>query len=324
MSDEFILERAVDWRLKEKLEAITVYDLVAVTLVNADVLIGGIFKHWDWNGQTIDLSFNTSAGKRFGFSYVISIPLDSIADLAAIPIADESLPKLDPDHPQIRALEQISPALINYNVLPQDYPNPLASIICSHNVKAASENGLVVGEYGEFALPQDAVAPEGIYLEEDFLFYADWDFFHHQTSGGVSLTGGILGVLEISKDMTKSLSQQVLQRLRENAIEKEVRRTISPTMGDCILHGCILVEDAPETTLIEGEECQLWTVVDAEGETHPILVKVSKFKFPLEFTGRVNSVLTFYGELLPIPISILGRNHEKTMLVRAVAYFRTS
>ena len=325
MPDDLMFTQVESRQLEEKLKVITPYDLIAVTLVNGDVLLGGIFKHWEWNGQRIELSFNTPEGKRFGSSYVIDIPLDSIADIVVIPMDDESMPKLAPGDPQIQALEQIGlPDLIDLRILPQDYPNPLASVIYSHNSKIASDNDLFVGEYAEFALPQDAIPPEGLYFDEDFLIYADWDFFHHQASGGVSLTGGILGVLEISKDVTKSPQQQVLQRLRERAIEEEVRRNLSPTTGECILHGCILVEDPPDTTEIEGEECHLWTVVDADGESHPVLVKVRMLKYPLEFIGRVNSVLTFYGELLPAPLNVLGTTRTKTLLAHAIAYFHTN
>jgi len=166
--------------------------------------------------------------------------------------------------------------------------------------------------------------PKGLYFDEDFLIYADWDFFYRQAPGAVSLTGGIPGLLEIGKDVSKSLQQQVLQRLKEHAIEEEARKKLSPTMGECILHGCIFVKEPPDTTEIEGEECYLWAVVDADGESYPVLVKVRMLKYPLEFIRHVNSVLTFYGELLPVPLDVLGTTRKKTLLTRAIAYFHTN
>jgi len=162
MPDDLMFAQAESQQLEKKIEAITLYDLVAVTLVNGDILLGGIFKHWEWNGHIVSLSCNTSEGKRFGSSYIIDIPIDSIADIAIIPIDDGSIPKLSPDDPRVQALKKLDlPTLIDLRVLPQDYPNPLASIICSHNTRVASSYGLLVGEYGEYALPQDAIPPKG-------------------------------------------------------------------------------------------------------------------------------------------------------------------
>ena len=90
------------------------------------------------------------------------------------------------------------------------------------------------------------------------------------------------------------------------------------------MHGCILVKDSPETTEIEGEECHLWAIVEPDGQLFPVLVKVRMLKYPLELINRVNSVLTFYGELLPIPLNVLGTACEKTLLARAIAYFQTA
>ena len=224
MSGDLMFAGAESRQLEERLKAISLYDLIAVTLVNGDILLGGVFKHWEWNGHRVELSFNTQEGKRFGSSHVVYIPVDSIADIAVIPIDDRSMPKMSPDDPRIQALENIGlPGPIDLRVLPQDYPNPLASIICTHNTKTASYHSLSIGEYSEFALPQDAIPPEGLYLDEDFLFYSDWDFFYHQVPGAVSLTAGILGALEISKEMSKSPALIALHRHRPKGPHRPLR-----------------------------------------------------------------------------------------------------
>jgi hypothetical protein len=54
---------------------------------------------------------------------------------------------------------------------------------------------------------------------------------------------------------------------------------------------------------------------------YPVLIKLNLLKFPREFLGRVNSVLTFYGELLPIPLNFIGRPYKTIFLARAIANF---
>ena len=41
-------------------------DLIAITLVSGDLLLGGLGKHWSWNDKTIMLGFNTEKGFRYG------------------------------------------------------------------------------------------------------------------------------------------------------------------------------------------------------------------------------------------------------------------
>jgi hypothetical protein len=332
-------------RLEEKLKSIAIaYDLIAVTLIGGDILLGGISKHWAWNGRTVSLSFNTDEGRRFRHSCFIDIPIDLIADISVIPLDDASIPKIAPDDPQLQFLKEIfeiddgvsTPKVVPDDpqsqflkeillrrILPvQDYPNPLASIIYNHDTQVASSQGFTVGYYVEMALAKDAIPPEGIYFEDDFLLYADWSFFLQQTAGSVSLSAGIPGLFNISKDVSQSLQTQVLQRLKATLADK-IRKKISPKTGEeDVIQGCILAPEPPETTVIEGEECHLCMIVESQdtGELCPVLFKVKAFKYPLEFLGRVNSVLTFYGELLPIPVEVLGEMYNRTLLARAIGY----
>ena len=332
-------------QLEEKLKSIAVaYALIAVTLIEGDILLGGISKHWKWNGRMVSLSFNTAEGKRFGSSCVIDIPIDLIADISVIPLDDASMPKIAPDDPQLQLLKEIlevEHGVSTSKVIPddpqlqflreillrralpvQDYPNPLAVIIYNHNTQVASSQGFDVYSWIEKALSQDAIPPEGIHFEDDFLLYADWAFFLQQTAGSVSLSAGIPGVINISKDISQSLQTQVLQRLKTTLADK-IRKKISPKIGEeDVIQGCILVPEPSQTTAIEGEECHLCMIAESQdtGESCPVLFKVKAFKYPLEFLGRVNSVLTFYGELLPIPLKVLGETHERTLLARAIGY----
>jgi len=87
------------------------------------------------------------------------------------------------------------------------------------------------------------------------------------------------------------------------------------------------VPEPTEDTEIEGGKCIVTLcATNDEGDervAYPVLMKVSCIKFPLEFLGRVNSVLTFYGELLPIPLNAMGRSYKSILLARAIAYLGT-
>ena len=325
MSDDTLLEQAEPGGIAERSQAISVYQLIAATLVTGDILLGGIFKHWKWNDRTLSIAFNTSAGQRFGSSLTIDIPINLVADIFPVPLDDSSVPQLRRDDEQVQFVRRIldTDAANELRLLPQDYPNPLATILCDHNLAVASRTDLKVGEYIEYALPQSGIPPEGISFKDDFVLYADWEFFRLQTGGPVSVSGGIPAIVEIQKELSRSPQQQVLQRLREGPLLNPVRQKLSPTAGECLLDGCVRIGKSPMSTTIEGAECQLWTVIASDDTAHPVLVKLQMLKYPLELISRVTSSLKFYGELLPIPITLLDTDHELTLLARAIGYLHT-
>lgn len=322
MPDECIFVPLETQQLEERLKAISVHDLVAITLVDGMILLGGIFKHWEWNGQDLSIAFNTPKGQRFGSSCTVDVPLGLIADLSVVPLSDSSAPRLTNDEPEIQMLKRVlgESASIDLRILPQDYPDPLASIIYNHNTHVASVQHLHFRAYMERALSRDAIPPQGIEFEDDLLLYADWEFFDRQMPGPLSITGGIPGILEFSKDLSRSPQQRVLQRLKEHVLQERVRRKVLPTVGECLLQGHVHVNQPPDTTEIEGQECHLWLVVGTDGESWPALVKVAMLKYPFEFIERVNSMLAFYGELLPVPVRIFDTLYKRVLLTRAMAY----
>jgi len=178
-------------QLEGRLKSVTIaQDFVAVTLTDGDMLLGSISKHWKWNGTTVSLSFNTAEGKRFGLSHYIDVPVDLIADVSVIPLDDASTPRMDPEAPDAQLLKEIL-GEIDTRVPVQDYPNPLASIIYEHNVQVASLHGLAIGDYIEKALARDAIPPEGVKFDADFLLYADWAFFSREAAGPTSVSAGL-------------------------------------------------------------------------------------------------------------------------------------
>lgn len=308
-------------QLEERLRSIAIaQDLIAMTLTDGDILLGGISKHWKWDGKIVSLSFNTAEGKRFGLSHFIDVPVDLIVDIVITPLDDASTPKMEHDDPVAQFLKEIV-GEIDTRLSVQDYPNPLASIIYEHNMQVASLGGLAVGNYIEKALARDAIPPKGIHFNADFLLYVDWPFFSQQAAGSTSVSAGIPPLIQITKDVSQSLHAQVLQRLRDSLADR-IRRKISPTLGEHSLQGSILMPEGAQTTSIEGEECHLLVIAEDQGseERFPILLKVKRLKFPLEFLSYVKSVLTFHGELVPIPVTVLGRTYQKVLLARAIGY----
>lgn len=318
--------------IKELTDSLEIaYDLISVTLIDGAMLIGTLGKHWHWDGKVISLAFNTEEGKRFGKSHIVDIPVSMIANVQPIPLDNSSIPQIAKDDPQLAFMRKLGFTDEKFARLPvQDYPNPLATIICRHNLQLVSSRDLPLSGYVEKALSQDAISPQGIFLEEDFLLYVDWDFFSRQTSGGTSISVGVSTLAanaNLTKDLNPSLQKFVLGRLKDSWAER-IRKGLSPKIiHDNLVQGCIFVPEPTEDTEVEGEKCVVaLCAIDDDSddrEAYPVLLKLGCLKLPPEFLGRVNSVLTFYGELLPIPLNVMGKSYPNVLLARAVAYLHT-
>lgn len=303
-------------------------ELVAVTLTNGHLLLGGISEAPVREAREILIGFNTEDGRRYGSSYLVVVPVDLVADVEVIPLDDESTPRPADDDPAVAGLRLILGQelldSLDLRIAPRDYANPLASIICEHNLSVASSNGLRVEGYVERALSQEAVPQDGVRFDSDVLLYVDWDFFLREAAGGIAVSAGIPGVVEVEKQAGQSLQSQVLQRLRgsvKRRIADEVRRRASPTMGEQVVHGILDVPESGQTTELEGDECELLVARDPDsGESSPVLVKVGSLSYPREFLPLVRSKLAIYGETRPIPVRVLGADYESVLLARAIAY----
>ena len=96
--------------LREKLETLSLADLIAVTLIDSNVLLGGIFGFWEnvWSEEkAVALIFNTKKGERFGDSRRVHIPANSISDVSIVPLDDSSTPQLNTNGPQAQFLLQV-------------------------------------------------------------------------------------------------------------------------------------------------------------------------------------------------------------------------
>jgi len=323
-----ILPPLSDAALAQALQPVRESDLVAITLADGQILLGGILPPPMSEARGISLSFNSRNGGRHGYSHIVEVPSDLVADIAVLPLADVSLPRLRPDDPQVDSLKQILGeellAGLDLRIPPRDYPTPVASILCEHNLKVASSHELPLSGYMEAALSMDALPPDGIYFEGDVLLYVDWDFFLREASGPIAVSAGIPGVVDIQKQTAPSLQSQVLQRLRTSATRKVadgVRRKISPTIGERILYGTLEVPAAAQTTQLEGDDCEVLIAHDPDsGEAEPVLVKLRSLSYPREFLPLVKSKLTLYGETRPIPVRVLGADYNSVLLARAIAY----
>ncbi len=303
------------------------YQLISVTLITSDELIGGLAKHWGWNGEEVSIGFNTHRGQMFGMSHIIRIPLELIADVKPIPLADESLPMWSPNDPYlVRLREKGMDDSFNKRSFVQDYPNPWATLIERHNLEICKRLGLKVGGYGEAALSRESVPPEGILLSRNFMLYTDWDFFSRQMHGAVSINASI-GMTGVTKDFSPSLQVFVFKHLHENFQKiKEFQDVLQPSgVDEAYIRGCILMPKPAQDTEIEGERCILITCGNAEntGEAaYPVLLKQKYLKYPIELLDLVRSSLIFYGEFLPLPIEVFGIKQEYTILARAIAYLQ--
>ncbi len=326
MSEKNLFQSISTEELKKRTDTIEIaYQLIAVTLIYGDIVIGGLEKHWTWNGQTVNVGFNTSKGERFEQSRIIQIGINLIGDIQPIPLSDESLPKVGEDDPSLAFLREMGVKDKKFARLAvQDYPNPLASVICEHNLQIAAKYNLSVffDPFIEKALSMAGIPTEGIKFDKDYLLYADWEFFQRQMPGGTSI-GGSAG-LSISKNLKPSLQTEIIRRLRNTWKDKTRRKgETSSAVNEIWIEGCILVPTPPEDTQLEGEKYILVFCVSNDSETYPVLLKPKALQYPQEFIRYIISPLVFYGELLPIPIIVLGEKYENTLVTRAIGYFHS-
>ncbi len=325
---EPIYESLPSERIKQITDTIDVgYDLVAITLVSGDILIGGLEKHWSWNNENVQVGFNTKFGKAFGSFHTVLIPLNLIANVTLIPLSQVSIPHLPEDDISVKFSRKLgvgddSPI----KCCVQDYPNPLATIIAEHNLAIALAKNLEVDNAFGHSLSNEAVPPEGILFEKDFILYADWDYFSHQMHGATSLSAST-GIVSVTKDFSPSLQSFVLGHLSHNfqKIKNIQDVVVQNGVDEIFARGCILSPQPPQDTEIEGEKCILIACGNAQdtGEAvYPVLVKQKAFKYPMEFLGQIRSQLVFYGEFLPVPLEIFGRKQQYTILARAIGYLQ--
>ena len=280
-------------------------DFLTITLITADVFLGCIFKYWrepvmahafPWDGKTFSLAFNTSEGQLFGFTATVKIPIDQIADISVMPII---------------GFEKI---------LVQGYPNPLATIFYNHNAQLAELHQFTVQWYGEKAFAQDEIPPEGIYLKQNEPLYVDWTFVQRQMSGAASISGAIIpGILTLNKDGSLSIQDQVFRLIKSPSTSAHKRK--SKDLANFVsFRGCIFPVDPQQDDTIEGELWRIYRVAETNGETHAILIKMKELRLPVNFFNRVNSVLTFFGELITLPLALSGQKYDKALLTRVIAY----
>ncbi|MCZ7547631.1 MAG: hypothetical protein M5U11_00535 [Anaerolineales bacterium] len=328
MAEDTIFQALPTEQIKELTNHIEIgVDLIVVTLIYGDEIIGALEKHWGWNGKNVTMGFNTKAGRRFGSSHIVEIPLEIIADISSIPLADDSIPKLEENDPHLAFLRELGLGeTADRRLFVQDYPNPIATILESHNLPICISRGLKLFGYAEAALSREAIPPEGIMLKRDFILYTDWEFFSRQLHGAVTVNASA-GVASISKDLSPSLQTFVFKHLRDNFRKiKQVQGVLEPAgLDEAFIQGCFLVPDPSQDTEIEGERCILVYCANAKnvGEAaYPVLIKQKSLKFPIEFLGLIRSPLIFYGEFLPIPFEVFGEKQEYTILARAIGYLQ--
>jgi hypothetical protein len=314
-------------KLSEQLAAISYQDFIAVIFTTGDTLLGSLFKHWEYdeNQVSLSLSFNTIEGRLHGNSCIVDVPMDLISDVSLIPLSAECTPQ----QPQTllehlkEFLGDASIADFDTRLSAMDYPNPIASLVYNHNQPVISQYNLEIGNYVEKALSQTAIPTGGFDFDpkREFLLYTDWEFFAAQARGDTSISATLLGVVGLNKNIKPAMDEQVLQLLRKSWNAKIAPKKISPAVGRyTTFQACILVPDPLQTEIIEGAECNLYRLATETGESYAVLLKYNLLKYPASFLKPLKSLLTFYGENLPMPVSIGGTSFEEVVLARAIAH----
>lgn len=298
MDKDNVLPRLEINQLSDAIKSMPSAGLSAITLVSGDIFFGEIHMRRIADANSLDIVFNFPDGKLYG-GQILRLPLELIASLENVPLTKET----------------------THGYLPHNYGNPLATIIYQHNMALAEKYGLDTNIHLiEEMLGQEGIPTEGIRFDDDILLLADWGFFLTQASGETSVAVSPLpGLMTIEKSVAQALEQQVIQRLRANLPEK-VRKITTHNIGEYgVFTGALLVPDTAQDTDIEGEPCHLYRIANSDDD-FPVLVKIKQLKYPKEFLNRISSPVTCYGELMPIPVNILGKQYSRTLLVRAMAY----
>lgn len=326
MSLDDLLEPIDPSQLQPLVETASHSKLLVFILTNRDVLIGAIHQHGRWDGNYILIAFNMPDGKRYGWGQVAKIPVTAISAIDSVPLIEESIPRLDENDPEFDWLKEMGMDITEIRkrtkLAVHNYPNPLAAIIYEHNMPIITDHNFEISNLIEESLSQEGIPSKGIYFDRDFLMYADWEFFQTQAKGESSISvAPIPGLVQVERTIRMSPEEQVLQRLK-SSLGSKIRQTVSPATGEYrLIQGVLLVSDPAQDEIIEGEMSYLYQVgISSDGTVCPILIKAKQLKYPRGFLNKVSSVLAFYGEMLPIPVSILGNDHSQVLLARAIAH----
>lgn len=272
---------------------------VILSLIQGDILIGDFHYFDESQLLPVPLIFNTREGKVFGLAHLVEVPPEYISGIRPLVWTDDSL-----------------------SGLPVKWvPNPLATLICDHNLLVAEKYGLDLLGYAEMALPQSGVPATGIKFEKDELIYIDWEFFSRIT--GSSLQVGLSGIGFSAERSLLGLAHDKLKIGLIERVQRWLHRKVSP--GEYRIEGFLVTPIQEVTTQIEGEECIVvlctgQKVYPPDQEFLPILLKKSSISYPVEFLPFLNSPLVFYGELKQIPVAIDDLRSERVMMARAIGY----
>lgn len=255
--------------------------------------------------RPVPLVFNSEEGTKHGRAREIIVRDGLISGIRPLPWTDESL--------SFQTLKNI--------------PNPMASLICKHNIIVAAKYVLFVSELIECALDETAIPSGGIEFRIDEIIYADWEFFSRMT--GRSLSIGAYGV---SVGLQRSLNELAKSKLTNGVVQK-IERFLpgKRAITECRLEGFAVVPELEITTSIEGDEegdecivvvCADQRSLSSATKFAPVLMKRRSISYPIEFIPFLNAKLVFYGELKQIPIRIGNVQSNFALLARAIGYIR--
>jgi len=292
------------------------YYSLAVTLTSGDVILGDPTTDFDVQylpysenykdredykilkefekpiADHIELIFPDGSGTVYGHSYLVVIPVTSIARIQGIePLMNIDQEKVSFYHP-------------GGSIALRNSPNPLSQSLMDHNCEIVKRLSLKLYDYMEQALSEKAIPGKNITLSKDRqLIYVDWDYFKN-INGGLRNIGATAFGFGISGGKMISNEDLVLAKLYEDSNYK----------------GIIREDPEQQFTSIEGDTVQVYDLRVTGKEPLPLLIKDKCLIYPKEFFHRINSELTVFGDLYQIPISLNGENYESCLLARAIAF----
>jgi hypothetical protein len=153
---------------------------------------------------------------------------------------------------------------------------------------------------------EKSILDKKILFRREQIIYSDWDYLKN-INGGIRNLGGSIFGLGGSIGITRSNHDLALIKLHEDLVYKGF---IGETQEDL-------------TTKLEGDDARLYDFRLTKGTSQrsiPLFIKEKYIIIPKEIIHCVESELTIFGELYPIPIIIDQKIYEYYLLARVIGH----
>lgn len=291
------------------------YESISITLDTGETILGDI------SSRTYQEYYIYTEKQKHRFMNPVPI-LDYIVLL--FPREDDEKLKVEIPVNRISSIEGIR----SFYKPPEGYlrnlPSQFSKGIMEHNMEIINKNDFNITEYIEKELLQSQKIKRGVKFQGYEIIYADWDYFSTINGGINNIGSSVLGVGG-SVGWKKSLQDVFLKKIRNDNINfGKLFSNRNPYQTEVNIKGYIKEDKEEQDTEMEGDTWNVYYIEIENEKTKykclPLLVKKSNWKYPPEFIPYIISILTFYGEIRQIPVSLTFDDFDFCLQARAIAH----